>query len=396
MHLEKKINNSPEPVSISGTKTILNQLINSICKIKIQATNGTGFFCRIPSNNNNPIDYLMTNYHVIDKTYYNLNKEINLFLNDEKQLISLNTGIKRKTYFNEEFDLTLIEIKENDNINNFIELDENIFKEKENVYYEHKSIYSLQYPKGKNAVVSYGLINKIEDFSIKHTCTTDYGSSGSPILNLENNKVIGIHRKGSNVFDFNIGTFLKFPLNDFFEKNKNNMINKFNYTMNIKNNNQPQINKIFHQNSNNNIIENDNILDNLSMTNNLGNYPSIFNGGNEFNIINNINLIPNGNHNNEENKPKMNIIFEDSLGIKTNLLLSYGTTIDQMLQKYLKLKNISFFECYNKQIVFVENAINLNLGDNTPIEKYFRYGRFPKITVIEAKNLTIDNTNNIN
>ena len=46
MKKEKKLNNSVVPVSISGTKTILNQLMNCICKLNINGANGTGFFVK--------------------------------------------------------------------------------------------------------------------------------------------------------------------------------------------------------------------------------------------------------------------------------------------------------------------------------------------------------------
>ena len=48
-----------------------------------------------------------------------------------------------------------------------------------------------------------------------------FGSSGSPILNLTNNKVIGIHKGCVKIKDeviLNIGTLLKFPLKEL--KNK--------------------------------------------------------------------------------------------------------------------------------------------------------------------------------
>ena len=68
----------------------------------------------------------------------------------------------------------------------------NIFNEKE--YYENKSIYLLQYLYKKEIHVSYGYINEINDKKeIKYICYTDNGSIGSPILNIKNNKVIGIH-----------------------------------------------------------------------------------------------------------------------------------------------------------------------------------------------------------
>ena len=53
MKKEKFIKNSVDPVSLSGTSTILYQMINCVCKIRIKETHGTGFFCGIPYGNNN-------------------------------------------------------------------------------------------------------------------------------------------------------------------------------------------------------------------------------------------------------------------------------------------------------------------------------------------------------
>ena len=218
MKKEKKIKNSIDPVSISCTKKILDQMMNCICKIKIQGANGTGFFCRTQFEQNENIDFLMTNYHVLDEKYCEENKEINLLLNDDTEALIIDLTIKRRTYFNEDYDIALIEIKEIDKVNNFLELDDNLFKGKEKVFYEEKSVYVLQYPNGKIACVSYGLLINIDEYNITHTCSTENGSSGSPILNLENNKVIGIHKEGSTVFNFNFATFLKYPLEKFIEK----------------------------------------------------------------------------------------------------------------------------------------------------------------------------------
>jgi V8-like Glu-specific endopeptidase len=226
MKKEKKIRNSPEPVNIAGTKAILEQMINCICKIKIREASGTGFFCKIPLGKNESLNVLMTNYHILDEKYYEDNKEIHLLLNDEKEAFAIDLLTERKTYFNKEYDITIIELKEEDGIKNFLELDDNLFQEKEKVFYEDKSIYVLQYPYGRNACVSYGLLINIEKNDIKHTCSTENGSSGSPILNLENNKVIAIHKgAGLSDFNFNKGTFLKYPLNNFMEE-QNNDINE--------------------------------------------------------------------------------------------------------------------------------------------------------------------------
>ena len=41
-----------------------------------------------------------------------------------------------------------------------------------------------------------------------HYCSTENGSSGSPILNISNNKIIGIHKQSTKTKEYNIGAFL--------------------------------------------------------------------------------------------------------------------------------------------------------------------------------------------
>ena len=135
----------------------------------------------------------------------------------------------RKIYTNEKYDTTIIEIiKDKDEIDNFLELDDNIFNEYINVY--NKSIYVIQYPKigySQEASVSYGILKDIQDeYNIIHYCCTQSGSSGSPILNLENNKVIGIHKESSIKFNFNKGTLINFPINEFLNNKNLLFINK--------------------------------------------------------------------------------------------------------------------------------------------------------------------------
>ena len=107
--------NSPVPIDISRTKIILDQMMNCICKIKIKDTFGTGFFCEV-----RPMKVLMTNCHVLDDIDYCTNNELNIVLNDDKEKKTINLGIERKTYFNIQYDIAIIELKESDNINNLL------------------------------------------------------------------------------------------------------------------------------------------------------------------------------------------------------------------------------------------------------------------------------------
>ena len=155
----------------------------------------------------------------------------NLLLNDEKEIIKINLQIKREIYFNKDYDITLIELKDEDKIKNYFELDGNLFKDDSEIIYLDKSIYALQYPNGKNACVSYRLLLNIDKYNILHRCSTDYGSSGSPILNLDNNKVIAIHKEGTN-YNYNMGTLLKLPIKDFITKRLNQKMDKKSITIN--------------------------------------------------------------------------------------------------------------------------------------------------------------------
>ena len=222
----------PKPVTFEGTKKILKQMENCICKVFMSSDGngfGTGFFCIIPYKGNQ-LKVLITCYYILDKEYLLREKKIKIELNNQLKVIDINDN--RKVYSNYKFQITIIEINPyKDKINDFLELNEDIskvmFTEKGEEIFElirnNSTIYTLQnLSYGK--VVSYGIIRNSREFTIHHLCSTDEGSSGSPILDLRNNKVIGMH-KGS-ISKNNIGTFLFYPIKDFNDGNNLLIINK--------------------------------------------------------------------------------------------------------------------------------------------------------------------------
>ena len=155
---EKKLKNYPEMVSLESTEIIANQMRKNIFKICLKdGSKGTGFFCKIPFINNKELKVLMTNNHFIN----NLGMEkLIISINNDKEIreLELNNRIK---YINKEFDIAIIEIKEKDSINNYLELDENIMKKDSNLLYANNSIYILQYTGGNKIGVSYGILQGI-------------------------------------------------------------------------------------------------------------------------------------------------------------------------------------------------------------------------------------------
>ena len=85
------------------------------------------FFCKIPfPETDNLLSVLITNNHVIDESILeNEKNKVILLLNNDNEIkeIKLENRIK---FTNKEYDITFIELKENDGITKFLELDKNI------------------------------------------------------------------------------------------------------------------------------------------------------------------------------------------------------------------------------------------------------------------------------
>ena len=151
----------------------------NICKILIGNEQGTGFFCKIPFpdlNNMLPV-FITTNSIINNEILYEDNVIIEINIEEENKTRKLNL-YNRMKYTNEEYDITIIEIKNEDEINNFLELDDDIINDifnnvNNNKNYIDETIYIIQYPKGELSV-SYGVLDNIyEDkkYFFNHRCS---------------------------------------------------------------------------------------------------------------------------------------------------------------------------------------------------------------------------------
>ena len=229
----------------------------SICKIikknsegsKIE---GSGFFCKFDKNNGfeKGMNMLITNNHIVGNDDLKKKQSISIFLNnnsysaqiylDNSSRIIL-TDKKLDYAIIEIIDSDLIEIKSSSNEEgkiitekkkikeecNFLEIDSNIAIEKESLksLYEKEPIYIIHYSNSRELRSSFGVLNIIDrsNEKIYYYCTTEEGSSGSPIFSLESKNVIGLHRESPDKFNFNIGILLKDIIYEF-SKYTNNLL----------------------------------------------------------------------------------------------------------------------------------------------------------------------------
>ena len=196
---------------------IFKYMESSVCKIESGDSKGLAFFCLIPYEQYISIPVIITNENIIGEIC--TGKSIKISLNNNLYSKVINFDESRLTYTNKENDIAIIEIKEKDGlkINLFFELDELIFNSD---IYEDKDIYLISYSLGEKGekeekTISIGNIIRINDKRIIHNCNTVLGSSGAPIINIKNNKIIGVHRGYFINKNVNCGVSIKKSVEEF-------------------------------------------------------------------------------------------------------------------------------------------------------------------------------------
>ena len=204
------------------------------CKIIDGNIIGTGFFCKIPYPDN---DYLLPVLITCNHVFKPISKTKINFITDKKYY-NLSLDNCRLIYSSKKFDITMIEIKNDDGLNmdNFLEVDENIYNTNITSYCKDLSVYILHHEYGEELKFSPGVISSTQNINLYYTCQTNPGSSGGPIINSNNLKVIGIHKAYHELRQKNAGKLIKEPIKIFYKLRKNGiLLNKYNYNNSIPN-----------------------------------------------------------------------------------------------------------------------------------------------------------------
>ena len=143
------ITNQPEPIPSAINKVLLEQGETNVCKIyKNNEFFGSGFFCNIQIDDwNNYAKVIMTNNHVLNNDDIQPYKTINFSIKNDTKFHEILIDNTREIYTDTDYDITIIEIKKDDGIDeiSFFEIDDKIFKE-EKESFRNLQIFLIHFP----------------------------------------------------------------------------------------------------------------------------------------------------------------------------------------------------------------------------------------------------------
>ena len=135
-----------------------------------------------------------------------------------------------------------------------------------------------------------------------------------------------------------------------------------------------QPNKFYGMFGSNSMLMHNNLMTDMTSLPNLDNWKNIYNTG--------INFSP------KNSEPeKINIIFNTTRGVKTNICIEKNKSLSDAILLYLKRMNKPELFCCNNGLLFLYDAKKVDIYDKTQVGVAFNGFSFPTIIVNEFKNL---------
>ena len=275
---------------------IIEKLSEAIIRIEFEIKISTGFFLKI-NIKGNLYYFLVTCAHSITKEDINSKMTISIFYGKketEKKMELDNNKRFIKCFIDDDIDATIIEILPEDNIPEEKYLCPDLNYKNGYEQYFGSNIFTAGYPsvdiyKGEKhfsggEILGFRFINNNNNYNFLHSCSTKAGSSGSPLINY-NQQVVGIHYGCNKKGTINHGVFIGAIIDNLNKenedikikekmmvKNDGNTFNKKEEINNDKNgriNNKEDKNKNINKEANGmNIKKDENINNNLRLNKN--------------------------------------------------------------------------------------------------------------------------------
>ena len=184
-------------------KAVSQQFKQSICKIKSKkGLKGLGFFVKTQHpGNSNTMNLLITSNKLINEDDLTNGNNIQLYLKNSNTKIKLYIDNKRKFYIDDQYQISIIELFENDELKNISFLNAGFFLSHPFFNIFDKIFFLCFNNDSNNTIIDQyiaGNINNYIDINNIFSFSTDINKNmseaiGCPILLSSNNEVIGIN-----------------------------------------------------------------------------------------------------------------------------------------------------------------------------------------------------------
>ena len=192
-----------------------------ICFFEKNEKKGLGFLCFLPKpDSNEKIPALITNATFLFLSKINPGEKIEFTLNKKNHTLSIDES--RKIYSNEnDYNITIIEIKTEDNIEKDSFFDIEINDKSTIDDFKKKSVSLITTKKGKIDLKKCKIQNKgIKDNEFEFKCDLKEEVYGSPLIEKNNDKIIGIQKTFNKLNGICTGILLDEPIKEFFKPKK--------------------------------------------------------------------------------------------------------------------------------------------------------------------------------
>ena len=211
-------------LNLTTCKNLINQAENFVYKIKVGNKEAIGFFCKIPiPKKDNMLSILITNNNILNDEILNKEDEKIIIINiKEEKEIKLS---HRRKYISKEYNITIIEVKKEDKIDNYLELDERIIddilnikkRNDENIssFFLDESFYMIGISKTEIGAFESFLLG-LKRF-VFH-CNKKDQQQGTPIFTTRKSKLVGLFDYANHI-NLGFGIFLNYPIKEFIRTN---------------------------------------------------------------------------------------------------------------------------------------------------------------------------------
>ena len=189
--------------------------------IENKGIKGTGFVCKLKiPKSDGFLPVLITTTQLYTKDDFYKDKKVEFKIQEYTNILYIDNF--RKSYISDNYEIAILEVKREDNldVDSFLEMesDENFQPDK---LYKNKNLGLVTFNKEDKIYEALKFTIKAINrnlYDFQYTCQLNEEFKGYPIIDIDKNKIVGLHREIDKINNVNNGMLLNVPITDFFDE----------------------------------------------------------------------------------------------------------------------------------------------------------------------------------